>query len=163
MDLARKGFNDDKGDRVVLMGHSLGGQRAVSVAELLEKDGKGADQVVTMGTPMWHNGCQSTAVTDVVAKNDPVVLPTAQLPGVGLAQGKNSRGVWVDGGGHEGYWKDDRVFNQIAARALQDPDGSRTGSDSTSVAALDLNRAGAAANKAESKMAGWWHSLKKHL
>jgi hypothetical protein len=137
---------------VVLIGHSLGGQRAVSVAELLEKDGKGADQVVTLGTPLWHNDCTKTPVVDVVAKDDPVILSVAQLPGVGMTQGDDSRAIWLDQGGHQGYYGVN--FNQVADRALHDPTG---GSDSTSMIDLDIDSLSAGREAAIDGLADFWY------
>ena len=134
--LKQRGYDAKRGDRIVLIGHSLGGQRALSVAERMENNGTPADAVVTLGTPVSRNGCQRTPVTNVYSSDDPVIASTCNLRGINLSPG-NARAVKVDNSGHHGYVNNSAIFGNVVDRALQDPTGQFHSGDSKSM--LDVN------------------------
>lgn len=126
--LKRQGYSQADGDRVVMVGHSKGGQQALSVAERMEQAGTPVDQVVTLGTPVAHENLHETPVTHVVALDDDLLFGVVgRFPGIDVA--KDERVVVVSGGGHQGYCHNPSIFQEVISQALRDPDGRATGSD----------------------------------
>ncbi len=125
--LKRQGYSQADGDRVVMVGHSKGGQQALSVAERMEQAGTPVDQVVTLGTPVAHENLHETPVTHVVALDDDLLFGVVgRVPGIDVA--KDERVVVVSGGGHQGYCHNPSIFQEVISRALRDPEGRETGS-----------------------------------
>lgn len=117
--LTKAGFNPKGGDRVVLIGHSLGGQRALTLAENMEGRGTPADAVVTLGSPLARNQCRQTPVTNVYSSDDPAILGACNLPQVDISPGA-ARALRLNQGGHKGYTDQPEVFASWA-KVLKNP------------------------------------------
>lgn len=104
LDLKLRGFDRTR-DKVVLIGHSKGGQEALSVGENLEQRGINVSHVITLGTPVNHDGTRNARVFHVAAADDPVLtsLSKATFGYVDESKSGSATVMRVPDGGHSGY------------------------------------------------------------